>query len=195
MNVSRFGFLLFLAASFLAGCAMSDADRYLWSKTPPKIKPDEVDRIGNAPRSLLSYYQSLGFFTANELLQEKQLMLQYVDVPDGRLRLAMVLGHPRQPNKELKRANELLAELLQAEDEPISYALQPITRMLTDSYTERLRLEQQGAIQTAQLEKQYLRLLESQRQIQELQQQTVELQGKLEGLADIERSLPQSRRH
>jgi len=58
--------------------------------------------------------------------------------------------------------------------------LQPITRMLANSYSERMRLEQQSVRQNAQLEK--------------LQLQAQELQGKLDGLADIERSLPQSRR-
>jgi len=194
MNAFLSRFLLFLTASFLIGCATSEPDQYTWSTAAHKIKPDAVDRIGNTPRALLSYYQSLAFFTPSELLHEKQMMSQYAQVPDGRLRLAMVLGHPRQPNAELKRANDLLTELLQTGEDPVIYPLQPVIRMLATSYGERLRLEQQGAKQNAQLEKQYLRLLELQRQSAALQQQSAELQGKLEGLADIERSLPQSRR-
>jgi hypothetical protein len=180
----RFGLPLFLSAAFLTGCAtapVAETDPFSWSATQQGgIKPDTVERTGNAPRALLSYYQSLAFFTPNELLQEKRLIAQHVNSPDGRLRLAMVLGHPRQPNAELKRANGLLTELLKAEHDPTSYMLQPITRMLANSYSERLRLEQQSVKQSAQLEK--------------LQLQTQELQGKLDGLADIERSLPQSRR-
>ncbi|MCL2020594.1 MAG: hypothetical protein FWG81_00435 [Betaproteobacteria bacterium] len=182
--LSRLLFLLLLAASFLTGCASTphDADddaRY------ENRKPAEVDRVGNTPRSLLSYYQSLTFFSPNELLQEKKRLLQSGNSPDTQLRLAMVLGHPLQPNAELRRAAALLADLLQARDS-VSYYLYPIIQILADSYNERLRLERQTARQNAQLEKQYMRLLESQRH-------AAELQEALEGLANIERALPRTR--
>jgi hypothetical protein len=58
--------------------------------------------------------------------------------------------------------------------------------MLADTYTERLRLEALVTKQTAQLEKQYLQLLE-------LQRRSSDLQEKLQGLANIEHSLPRGR--
>jgi|GEM_PF-2230807 len=187
MNLFRL--LLLLPLLVLFGCAGTSPVAGVVPEDEAQLalarKPAEVDRTGNTPKALLSYYQSLGFFTPNELLQEKKHLQQYDSSPDIRLRMAMVLGHPMQPNAELKRAVAILNELLKARD-PVSFQLYPVVQMMADSYKDRLRLEQQAAKQNAQLEKQYMRLLEVQRLASELQEA-------LQGLANIERSLPRTR--
>ncbi|MCL2075519.1 MAG: hypothetical protein FWH15_03595 [Betaproteobacteria bacterium] len=187
MNLSLLRLGLFLLASFLAGCSLLPADKSEDRERvyPEAARPAIVDRVGHTPAALLSYYHALSFFSASELSREKELLFQSGDAPDTRLRMAMVMGHPLQPNPELRRAAFILADLMQARDS-VSYYLRPITQVLAVSYNERLRLEQQIRRQNAQLEKQHMRILEAQRQSRELEEA-------LKGLADIERSLPRAR--
>ncbi|MDR2637848.1 MAG: hypothetical protein LBB55_05870 [Zoogloeaceae bacterium] len=173
-----------LAFCLAAGCATQTVPEVgsKLSAAHRGAKP-ELDRVGRSPNALLSYYQALSLLSPGELLQEKKRL--HGNAPDTLLRQAMLLGHPRQPAPDLRRANAILGDLLRARDS-VSYYLRPMARILADSYSERLRQEQQIAKQNAQLEKQYQRLLEAQRR-------AAELQEKLNGLANIERSLPRAR--
>ncbi|MDR0529516.1 MAG: hypothetical protein LBG69_07915 [Zoogloeaceae bacterium] len=186
--MSRLG-LLFLPL-FLVGCAAtpdipeSAATNASAGTLKQQDKP-QLDRVGRSPESLLSYYQALAYLSPNELLREKRRLAGEGNDPDTRLRQAMVMSDPRQPAPDMQSAVAFLNGLLKAQDS-VSYYLRPIARLLLDSCNERLRLERQMVKQNAQLEKQYQRLLEFQRR-------STELQEKLDGLANIERSLPRSR--
>lgn len=87
----------------------------------------------------------------------------------------MVLGHPRGP-QELPKAIALLDGVLKSTD-PSAVALQPLARLMIDNYIERQR-------QDVWSDKQGQQLKESQRKV-------IELQEKIDSLADIERTLPQ----
>lgn len=151
-----------------------------------------LDRSTATPEALLGYYQALSPMSANELTRERRLLTQLGSAPDTQLRLAMVLSHPRQPNFDLVHANNILEKLQKSNDADVYY-LRPIIRLLADSYAERLRQETLLRRQNAQMEKQYQKLLETQRQASETKKQATELQTQLEGLANIERSLPRAR--
>ncbi|MDR1889997.1 MAG: permease [Zoogloeaceae bacterium] len=144
-----------------------------------------LDRSSASPEALLTYYQALSPMSANDLMHERRLLGQLGSAPDTQLRQAMVLGHPRQPNPDLMRANSILGNLLKSNNSAVYY-LRPVIRFLADNYAERLRQETRLRRQNTQMEKQHQKLLETQRQVSELQKQ-------LEGLANIERSLPRSR--
>lgn len=122
----------------------------------------------------LNYYQMLNRMTPAQLARERTA-LAGASSPAGQLRLAMLLGHPKAPT-DLPKAVALLEGLLKS-PEPAAISLQPLARLLADNYGERLRLD-------GQLEKQGQMLKESQRK-------SAELQEKIDGLADIERTLPQ----
>ncbi|GHT91582.1 hypothetical protein AGMMS49545_07760 [Betaproteobacteria bacterium] len=153
-----------------------------------------LDRSSATPEALLAYYQALSAMPANDLVRERRLLDQLGLAPDTQLRQAMVLGHPRLPSPELTRANGMLENLLKSDPTDAKVNdLRPIIRLLADSYAERLRQENTLRRQNAQIEKQHQRLLESQRQASETKRQASELQTQLEGLANIERSLPRTR--
>ena len=149
-----------------------------------------VDRVSATAGDLLAYYYSLASMSGQSLARERRLLNQLGADPDVLLRRAMVLGHPRQPNPDLPQARNLLEGLLKKGVEaPELYRLRPLfpmMRQLSDSYGERIRLEKQLTVQTRQMERQYQKLLTFQRQASELQE-------KLNGLANIERTLPRSR--
>jgi uncharacterized protein with von Willebrand factor type A (vWA) domain len=90
----------------------------------------------------------------------------------------MLLGYSRAP-QDVGKAIALLDLVLKA-NEPAAVSLQPLARLLTDNYLERQRQE-------TQIEKQVGQLKESQKK-------AAELQEKIDGLADIERTLPQRNR-
>ncbi|MDR1646831.1 MAG: hypothetical protein LBR88_02195 [Zoogloeaceae bacterium] len=148
-----------------------------------------VDRVGNTAEGLLNYYYSLASMSGQTLARERRLLSQLGTEPDVLLRRAMVLGHPRQPNPDLLQARYILESLLKRAKAPELYRLRPLfpmMRQLADGYGERIRLEKQLTARTRQMEKQYQKLLAFQRQANELQE-------KLNGLANIERTLPRSR--
>ncbi len=122
----------------------------------------------------LAYYQSLQRMPLAEMSRERTIYAAQPAMPGSQLRLAMLFGHPRG-SRELGRAQVLLDTLLKSGD-PDALPLQPLARVLADNYGERLKLD-------AQLDKQGVQLSESQRK-------AADLQEKLDGLADIERSLP-----
>ena len=123
----------------------------------------------------LGYYQTLQRMTPAQIARERQLLAAMMPTPYTQVRIAMVLGHPRgQP--DLARALTLLEAVLKSTD-PGAVNLHPLARLLADNYGERQKLE-------GQLEKQGQQLKDSQRK-------AIELQEKIDGLADIERTLPQ----
>lgn len=133
----------------------------------------ESPETRGGPQPILAYYQALGRLSAGELAKERSFLAALPASPHTQMRQAMLLGHPRGP-QETGRALALVEQLLKSGD-PAAVELQPVARMLADHYGERLRLE-------AQLERQGLLVKESQRKAQELQE-------KLDGLADIERTM------
>lgn len=154
----------------LAGCA---------SAPPAAVAPPangaslSVEDAG--PVSALTYYQTLQRMTPAQINRERMVLAALPGTPNTQVRTAMVLGYPRA-QQDLSKALSLLDGVLKSTD-PAAASLHPLARLLTDNYSERLRLD-------TQLEKQGQQLKESQRK-------AVELQEKIDGLADIERTLPQ----
>jgi hypothetical protein len=149
----------------------------------------DVDRVSATAQGLLDYYYNLATMSGQSLARERRLLSQLGSDPDVLVRRAMVLGHPRQPNPDLPQARNILEDLLKKAEAPELYRLRPLfpmLRQLAEGYGERIRLEKQLTAQTRQMEKQYQKLLSFQRQASELQE-------KLNGLANIERTLPRSR--
>jgi hypothetical protein len=149
----------------LAGCAA----------TPTAPRVPRFDDPG--PEPALNYYHFLSRMTANELGRERMVLAALPANPNTQIRTAMLLGHPRGP-QDLLKATALLESLMKSTD-PVSISLQPLARMLADNYIERQKLE-------SQIDRQGVQLKESQRK-------AVELQEKIDKLADIERSLPPRR--
>ncbi len=155
-----------------AGCGVTPAT------TPPSAPAAGIPAaVGEDPSPLaaLAYYQTLQRMTPVQIARERQVLAALTPTPNTQVRFAMVLGHPRgQP--DLARALTLLEAVLKSTDLG-AVSLHPLARLLADNYGERQKLE-------GQLEKQGQQLKDSQRK-------TIELQEKIDGLADIERTLPQ----
>lgn len=130
---------------------------------------------GPGPLPPLAYYQLLGKMSPAELGRERSVLAALPATPNTQLRQAMLAGHPRAA-QDLTKAIALLDGILKSSD-PAALSLQPLARLLADNYLERQKLD-------VQVERQGLQLKESQRK-------SVELQEKIDGLADIERTLPQ----
>lgn len=150
-----------MLALLLAGCATAPAGKSL-SRT------NEV-----SPEAALAYNQGLSRMTAAELGRERMVLVAVPQTPYTQLRMAMLLGHPRF-QQDLGKAQALLESILKSAD-PASLVLQPLARLVADNYAERIKLD-------SQLEKQGGQLKDSLRK-------AAELQEKLDGLADIERTL------
>lgn len=144
------------------------------------LRPQRFDGPGQLPT--LAYYQMLSKMNPAELGREKLVLAALPPTPNTQLRQAMLLAYPRAP-QDLGKAISLLEGILKASD-PASVSLHPVARMLADNYLERQKLEVQLERQGTQLERQGGQLKESQKK-------AVELQEKIDGLADIERTLPQ----
>lgn len=128
-----------------------------------------------APLPALSYYQLLQRMSPAEIGRERMVLAALPVTPTNQLRLAMVLGHPRGP-QDFPKAFALLEAVLKSAD-PSAVSLQGLARLLLDNYNERQKLDRE-------LEKLGGQLKESQRK-------AVELQEKIDRLADIERTLLQ----
>ena len=163
---------LLVACLALGACASNPAPR-----------PMHFDDPGQLP--VLAYYQMLAKMSPAELGRERSVLAALPATPNTHLRLAMLLGHPRAP-QDLGKAISLLDGVLKANDAP-AVSLHPLARLLADNYLERQRQENQLDRQTGQLERQSAQLKDSQKK-------AVELQEKIDGLADIERTLPQRSR-
>lgn len=156
----------------VAGCSVTPAT--VPPTVPAASAPAAVSEDAG-PLPALAYYQTLQRMTPAQIARERQLLAALPANPNTQVRIAMVLGHPRgQP--DLARALTLLEAVLKSAD-PGAISLHPLARLLADNYGERQKLE-------GQLEKQGQQLKDSQRK-------AIELQEKIDGLADIERTLPQ----
>jgi hypothetical protein len=156
----------------VAGCGVTPA---LAPPSGPAAATPAALGEDAGPLSALAYYQTLQRMTPVQIARERQVLAALPPTPNTQVRIAMVLGHPRgQP--DLARALTLLEAVLKSTD-PGAVSLHPLARLLADNYGERQKLD-------GQLEKQGQQLKESQRK-------TIELQEKIDGLADIERTLPQ----
>ncbi|HMV00352.1 MAG TPA: hypothetical protein PKD04_04670 [Rhodocyclaceae bacterium] len=123
---------------------------------------------------LLAYYQLVNRMSAQELAREKSALAASPASPAIQVRMAMLLGQSRSA-ADIGRAANLLESVLRSAD-PAAADYHALARFLADHYGERQRLELQ-ADRAAQLAK-------------DSQRRAVELQDKLDALADIERSLP-----
>lgn len=141
---------------------------------PPR--PPRFDGLGPLPP--LAYNQMLAKMNNAELHRERTVLAALPKTPNTQLRMAMLFGHPRGP-QDIGKALALLDGILKSNEAP-AVSLHPLARLLTDNYLE--RQQQEG-----QLDRQGVQLKESQRK-------NTELQEKLDGLADIERTLPQRTR-
>lgn len=157
-------------ATLLSACA---SDPPAPAVPPANVASATSEEPG--PLAVLAYYQSLQRMSAVQINRERVALVALPQSPGLQLRVAMLLGHPRG-QQDLAKALSLLDGILKSSD-PAAVSLQPLARLLADNYGERQRLE-------TQLEKQGQQLKESQRK-------AIELQEKIDGLADIERTLPQ----
>ena len=156
----------------LAGCAATPpaaTQSALTPATPAAVSDD----AGALPA--LAYYQMLQRMTPAQINRERQVLAALPPTPNNQVRTAMVLGHPRG-QQDFTKALALLEGVLKSAD-PAAAGLHPLARLLADNYVERQKLE-------TQLEKQGQQLKDSQRK-------AVELQEKIDSLAEIERTLPQ----
>lgn len=149
----------------LAGCASTEGS-------------NGVRYDGAGPLPPLAYAQLLSRMGPAELGRERAVLAALPSTPNTHLRQAILAGHPRA-QQDLGKAVVLLEGILKS-NEPAAISLHPLARLLADNYLERQKLE-------GQFERQGVLLKESQRK-------SIELQEKIDGLADIERTLLQRSR-
>lgn len=143
-----------------------------------QIEPTPISAEVPAVVPALAFYQSLQRMSAAEMARERAALGAHPSLAAKQLRLAMLLGHPRAA-PDLNRALGLLDSVMKSSD-PDAQSLVPLARLLADSYNERLKIDAQAEKQGAQLKE----------QLKESQRKTLELQEKLNALADIELTLP-----
>jgi hypothetical protein len=156
----------------LSGCAATPP-----AATPSAVMPAAAAAVSDDAGALpaLAYYQMLQRMTPAQINRERLVLAALPPTPNTQVRTAMVLGHPRG-QQDFTKALALLEGVLKSTD-PAALGLHPLARLLADNYAERQKLE-------TQLEKQGQLLKDSQRK-------AVELQEKIDSLAEIERTLPQ----
>ena len=156
----------------LSGCAATPP-----APTPSAVMPAAPATVSDdaVPLPALAYYQMLQRMTPAQINRERMVLAALPPTPNTQVRTAMVLGHPRG-QQDFTKALALLEGVLKSAD-PAALGLHPLARLLADNYAERQKLE-------TQLEKQGQLLKDSQRK-------AVELQEKIDSLAEIERTLPQ----
>lgn len=157
-----------LGAALLAIAALGAC-----SSMPAPVERPVVRHEEPSPEAALRYYQGLSKLAPGELGRERSILQAVPSSPYTQMRLALLLGHPRVQS-DLPKALALLDGILKSSD-AATLPYQPLARLLVDTYLERIKLD-------AQSERQAQGLRESQRKVQELQE-------KLDGLADIERTL------
>ncbi|MGE5470466.1 MAG: permease [Bacteroidota bacterium] len=145
----------------LAGCAATVSQR-----------PARLEEPGPLPA--LAFYQTLGHISPAEFSRERTLLAALPPTPNTQMRLAMLIGHPRS-QQDIGKAIGLLEGILKS-NEPAAVNLHPLARLLVDNYGERQK--QEGLLDRQGL------------QIKECQRKSGELQEKIDGLADIEKTLP-----
>ena len=136
------------------------------------LTPASVDETSMLP--LLGYQQLLMQLSTADLAQQRRVLAAIAQTPATQVRQAMLLGQVRSGG-DLPGALGLVHKVLKSDD-PAAVSLRPLAQLLASQYLERLRLQAQG-------EKLALQLGETQRR-------SSELQGKLDALTEVERSLP-----
>jgi len=185
MKVYRFHsvWLSVLAAALMTGCVAPPAPEREAEPVPEAAPVVErvvkVDETAMLP--LLGYLQLLARMTPQELQRERTTLGTIPQTPTVQVRQAMLLGQVRT-QMDLARALALLEAVLKSND-PTAASLHPLARALVNQYNERLKLQ----IQSEKLVAQNERLVQ---QLNESLRRGLELQEKLDALADIERSLP-----
>lgn len=174
-----------LSAALLAACAsaplpvetpLAAVDAPTAEKAIRTVKVDETAML-----PLLGYLQLLQRMTPQEQARERKVLAAIPQTPIVRVRQAMLLGQGRS-SAVLIQAQNLLDGVLKS-NETAAASLHPLARALSSQYSERLRL---GA-QNAKLAEQVEQLVQ---QLKDSQNLSVDLQEKINALADIERTLP-----
>ena len=164
-----------LALAVLAACAGNGPVQAPAQVVEPAIVVEPVSAVAAGDvnlRAMLAFYRKARGMSRAELKAEREALADKVDEPLQALKLAMLLGHERA---DLARALGLLDGIARS-DSSQALALQPLARLLSDQYAERLKLE-------VQIERLGTSIRASKRR-------AAELQSKIDALADIERSLP-----
>lgn len=137
-------------------------------------------------RAILAFYRNSRGMSASRLERERDALRGRVSDPLDALRLAILLGHRRS---DLVRALGLLDGIARS-DSPQAVALQPLARLLSDQYAERLKLETQTEKLGSSAREAELKASEAGAEIDALREKASALQDKIDALAEIERSLP-----
>lgn len=166
--------LAMLAAVLPAACAGIGSP----AGSPPQQAPVADDRV--AAVRVLDWYHGLRDADAAELARSRRQYADKAASAEIQLRQALLAAHPQAPN--LARARSLLETVLAGQSEE-ARALHPLAHLLLEQVAERQRLDAAGQRLGQSLER-------SAQQLKEAQQLNAELQGKLDALAEIERSLP-----
>ncbi|MCB1910183.1 MAG: hypothetical protein KDH15_22690 [Rhodocyclaceae bacterium] len=137
-------------------------------------------------RAILAFYRNSRSMSSAQLRSEREALRGRVNDPLDALRLAILLGHRRS---DLVRALGLLDGIADS-DGPQAVALQPLARLLSDQYAERLKLETLAEKLGSTARDAELRVGTADAEIAALRDKAAALQEKIDALAEIERSLP-----
>lgn len=166
--------LALVLALALQGCVTAPP-----AEPPPPHRAAPSADTRATPARVLDWYHGLGDVDAQELARLRRQYADRATDPEVQARQALLALHPAAP--ALARARGLLEGLL-ANPAAEARELQPLARVLLEQVAERQRLDGLAQRQLQQAER-------SSQQLRELQQLNSDLQGKLDALSEIERSL------
>ncbi|MCB1889553.1 MAG: hypothetical protein KDH20_18230 [Rhodocyclaceae bacterium] len=182
MNVERAVALATIVA-VVSGCALERAAPPPGVEEPdPPVIVEQASPVLAADvnlRAILAFYRKSRGMSRAELIAERKALEGSDGRPLDELRLAMLLGQERS---DLVRALGLLDAIARS-DNPQALALQPLARLLSDQYAERLKLETQS-------ERLGVNIRDAEKRAAAATAQARELQEKIDALAEIERNLP-----
>lgn len=161
--------------ALLSGCASEPGPHARVAVTEPVVVVEPASAVvaGDVNlRAILAFYRKSRAMAGPEMTRERAALQGRSKEPLEALRLAVLLGHERS---DLPRALGLLDGIAKGTSTQ-AVALQPLARLLSDQYAERLKLETQVE-----------RLGASNR---DAERRAAQLQEKIDALAEIERSLP-----
>ncbi|MDD5363955.1 MAG: hypothetical protein PHR30_01335 [Gallionellaceae bacterium] len=167
----------------LGGCAELQHRLFGPAICPPaaamKAAGAEVPAV-DVSESLLRYHQQLQDLPIQDLEWERVILAAEPLDPEGRVRLAMVLGQPRGSGN-LDKAMTMLNAVLKS-DRPAAVSLHPLARLLVSHYLE----YQENAAAMDKFAQEIIRLNQ---QIKAEQLRAETLQQKIDALANIEHTL------
>ncbi|MCB1956922.1 MAG: hypothetical protein KDG55_14660 [Rhodocyclaceae bacterium] len=181
MTVERAALAAAILAA-LAGCALEKRPPPAGADPDPPVIVEQASPLlaGDVNlRAILAFYRKSRGMSRAELSTEREALAGREGQPLDALRLAMLLGHERS---DLVRALGLLDGIARS-DNPQAVALQPLARLLSDQYAERLKLE-------TQVDRLGVNIRESEKRTEAAAARARELQEKIDALAEIERNLP-----